>query len=886
MVLLLLTRLGLHAFGRSVEVRLAVSVKSSEYTAEDAGETVERLRRAIAERPMHALLVVAPSIDEEAVRKLQLACDELGLKLLIARVPRVIDRVKLAAVGKAVSEAASARGCEAYRLAKSVRELKELLDVELVETVLRDVAEDLGLLSGLKKLLEPPYAVNELFMDGSIRKYEDLVSAMKWFLFVPRKRVEVGEAFDYVSKSLSRFLIYRRGRKHRGVLALDIESLDKLKEVAAVLHRNGFVEYDPRTGIVDTGVLNPIESRVVKVLNGVFGGVAKLEDLRKFFVEISPNASRIWNAIISILELRGLLCVEDGSGRCPSSPGRGYVVAITSDNVSEYVGSVIESAEALLRDLAELERYGYVVVGKERGYRAFTLRQLASVISDLVAKVRDYSGIDASMAARLANLITNLVSYVREVVVPEVERSRERILALRRELEEIRSRCAELIEALRSMLESYVASNPVEIRFRTLEKLEWAQRRVVEIEGLELGEDEFAKIVEDLWARSRGKSFPFYFDSLATTYHYNYKLYLIHRELSDLVEISSEDGELRVREIVREVPSKLERIVMSVKSSIESVYRVENLEALEQSLRRCETLRGMSELVKKMDVTRIEVKPIDAANCDELAKTVDLVIERWVKSMESSVENVRKAIRLAEEVSKLEKAIVDRMSELATRISRVTTIISRCPALFENSVACSTELDNVKEVVEDAKRVLEELTSGRVEVLSVEDVLRREEDVKRVLENVLNTLSKDMLQNCSKLEEEVRSRLASLTSSAKSLYELLTKLRIEVPRDRLSISDRAMEALRREDYEELCVCMYDLGKLVKELRSLALKSGALEMVDLEVYSQLSELRRGARGRLSLDEAAKAVSERLCMPFERVWSSVVKLVGMRLLEVYL
>jgi len=886
MVLLFSLRLDLKAYGKSVEVGLALAVKSVGYTSDDARETIERLRKALYKTPIHALLVVAPSVEDEAARKLQLACEELGIKLLMGRVPRIIDRVRLGAVGKAISEAASIKKREAHELAKNLQELREFLDVGLVEAVLRDIVEDLGIVGGLKELLEPPYAISELFMDGAIRKYEDVVGAMKWFLSVPRKRVAVTEVFDYVSKNVAGFHVYRRGRKYRGVLTLDIESLDKLKEVAAILHRNGFVEYDPRTGIVDTSRLSPVEERLVKILNNVFNGVAKVEDLRRFFVELSPNASRIWSSILAILELRGLLCVDRGSRRCPGSPGKGYVVSLTGDRVGEYVGEIVEDALSLAKELSELEGYGYVVVGKERGFRAFTVRQLVSVIEDLVSKIRDYSGIDPSMAARLANLLNSLATYVREVILPEIRSARERMLLLRRELDDLYAKCLELVDALRNMLESYVASNNVEIKLGILDKLESARRKLREIEETVFSDEELRKAVEELWTRSRGKAFPFYFDSLAPTYHYNYKLYLVHRELGDLVEISSESGELCVREEVRRVPEKLEKIVMMVRSSIERVYRIENTETLAQTLRRCETLRRVSEFVKKIDVTRIDVDPINAANCDDLSRAVRSIIDRWTKSMRLSMESVKRAAELAEEVFKLERELVERMEELTLRVDRITHILSRCPALFDNSLPCASELDNVKEVVSDAKRMLEELTSREVEISSLSDVLKIEESVRDALKKLLDTLSVGTLQHCSKLEEEVKSKLYSLSSSAKSLYELLNKLRIEVPRERLALSERALEALKRGDYEELCVCMYELGKLVKELRSLALRSGVLEELDLEVYSSLSELKRESRGRLSLDEAAKVVSERLCMPFDRVWSSVVRLIDMRLLEVYL
>ncbi|NPA96735.1 MAG: hypothetical protein GXO32_03945 [Crenarchaeota archaeon] len=868
---------------REVEARVGLYAKASAVTSEDVDELVARLREALRSslRPIHALLIVAPSVDDEAMQKLEAKCRELSLKLIVARVPRVIDRIRLAAVGKAVEEF-SKGVAEPYKLAMDLSKLSTVIDVDTAEVVLRDVVEGLGLADSVRSIAREPIALTEPILTHPINRYEDLVDGMKWFLYAPWSKASVSEFHSYVSANVMRFHLFRRGRK--GLLGLDIESVDKLKDVAAALAKNGLINYDPSTSTVDVTKLSPTEERILKILENVFDGVAHADALRKFFVEASANSDRLWRAILSILELRGLVCVNS-DGKCPDAPGKSYVVLLRGERARKCLESWLGEVEKVVSGIRELEPYGYVVTGKDRGYRAFTLSELASLLQELSSKAREIASIDSATAVRIARLARELAEYSQNIILPEVASARSVMEMLRSRIRDYAYSIEEELKNIRSLLESYVSLSPVSISLGLLEDLRKGLERISEIVTMAIPRDRFLEDIERLWRSSRGKSFPFHFAKLGPVYHFNYKLYLIHTELRKLVEID-ENGELRPSRALEDARSRIEEIENYVKSAIENVVRIGSTADLAETLSRCETLRGLAEFAKGYTMAKIEVEPIAAASVSELHKVVKRIVDEWVERVESDAKIVADLRRLAREVARLEREVVARCRSIEEKMKTVVDLLNTCPTLFDYSTSCSEELDRVKELISHASEVISKLGSDASGIHSLRDVRDRAASVRDTLSKVISELSEERLESCSKLLKEVERRIERLAANVLTLGELVSRLRIETSIPFKEICAEARAAIARKDYSSACELISKLSRAAEELRKLAIGGGLLNHEELDVYTALEDVRSRVRGNLRLSEAIGILVERLNMPYEKVKRLVISLIDKGVLEVYL
>ncbi len=869
--------------GRAV-ARVGVFAKATALTSEDAEDLVKKVREVLRSslHPIHALIVAAPSIDEEALQKLEAASKELSLELAIVRIPRVIDRVRLAAVGRAIEEASQRLGVEPFKLALDMRKLSDVLDVEVAEAVLRDVVEGLSIVDKLRGVAREPIAITEPILSGPLKKHEDLVDAMKWLLYSPWNRARVSDFYSYVRDRVARFHIFK---KKRGLLSLDIESLERFREAVATLARNGFVKYDPESDVVELDMLSPLEERFLRILDSVFDGVASLESMRRFFVDVSINSERVWSAIISILELRGLICIESGEGLCPDAPGKGYVVSLRGERSAKYVATLLERARGFAAKARHLAAFGYVVSGKERGYRAFTLEEMVEFVEELAAKAEEVLSVDASMAVRLARLCLDLAEYGEKAVLPEVSSAREAMESVLARLRDAINRIEEGVRSLEDLLKSYVASNSVEISFGLLNELRKGYERARKLVDEAIPRERFLEEVENLWRSSKGRNFPFHFAKLGPVYHFNYKLYLLHRELKPFVEIGG-DGTLSLSEVVSDAVAEVDRAVKYVKDAIEKVVGVGSLSSLAKELESCETLRELAKFVKEYRMARISVEPISVSSAPELFKAVKRVVDEWLKSVEEDARMVSDIASIAREVAKLEREASERCKSIARRVEVIAGILERCPTVFSYSASCSSELDHVKELIESAVETIRKLGRGEAPVFSLREVRDRARDVREALRKVVSELREEKLENCSKLLEEVRKRVGQLVASARTLSSLLSKLRIEVPTEYLSLCSAALERVDRGDYVAACELIPKLSRVVEEMKRLAMVKGLLSVEELEVFTAISEIKAEAKGVLSLDEAIAILVERLGIPYERVRRLVIGLIDKGVIEVYI
>ncbi len=876
--------LSLPAGGKEVSTYVGIYAKASVILRDDVEELVEKVTSSLRKSPwpIHALIVVAPSIEEEALQKLESWCKDIGLPLVVVRVPRVMDRVRLAAIGKAIEEQAPKLGEEPFKIAIDVRKLSDVIDVDVAEAMLREILESLAIPDRLRDVVKEPVALTEPSLLGPVKRYEDLVDAMKWLLYTPWNKFRVSDAYDYVSSKLAKFHLYRRGRK--GLLSLDIESIERLREVVTTLAKNGLVKYDPSDDYVDVTQLSPLEERLVKVLEKVFDGVAHADRLRKFFVEVATNSDRIWRAILSILELRGVVCVSGSEDSCPDAPGRGYVVLLKGDRASKCVEKWLGYVESFVSRTKELEPYGYIVAGKERGYRAFTLSELIDVLEDLSRRARELLSIDSSLAVRLAKLALELATYGESVVIPEVELARDRIESITARIKELGDELEEGVKGVKDLLESYVAANDVVIELSLLDKLKKAHEVAKEIATKRISPEEFASNIENLWKSCRGKNFPFYFNKLGPVYHFNYKLYQLHAELRDFVEIN-EQGELDLSPSIIESIKWIESAQNYIKSAVEKVVRV-SVDKVAEALEKCETLRNLSKVVKGYEVAKIRIEPIKASTPQELFKIVKRVIDEWSERVEGESRLVSEIMALASEVSRLEREAMDRCKSVASRIESVAELLEKCPTIFDSASACHSELDNVKKLISEAMNVIKSLSEYEAEAYTLREVRDRVKEVHDVLQKVVSELREDKLENCSKLLKEVARKVEQLVSNVYTLGALLARLRIETSIPYRKACTEALEKLKRGEYGGVCESIASLSRIVEEMKKLALSRGALNHEELDVYTALDEIRGRAKGRLRLDEAIEILVERLNMPYEYVKKVVIGLIEKGVLDVYI
>ncbi len=835
-------------------------------------------------KPVHLVVVVSgTNIDGYVSRGLH-ELEVLGIELVTVNIGKLMDRIQIAALGRILAECSSIKNVDRVELVKNIDQIatlcSDLIYPEEFVAKLRTIVEELGLAEAIDRAIER-VSLKELGLMDPMKSYDDYVNAMKWVFSVPKNSMSVEEVWNYVSGTLARYRIFGE-RSH--VLALDIESVEQLRRYVEVLAKEGFIEFDGSTIVADK--LHPYEDRILKVLKNVYGGSCREEQLKRIFVPMTSQFENVWNAILSILELRGFIVRENG-----------YIKIISVEDAKKFVDELYAYVKNLYeRDRELVRRFGYVVSAKQRQWNAFTARAMLNQALQLVEAARNSLAIDHRLAVRIARIAREIVDYYTDNIRPLIEESERLIKRIETTIAAARREASELLNAISSLLSRYIVGKPITLSLNLVEDLEKALEKMKSIVESEIDEDTLRKDIETLW-RSYRKSevvnFPFYIRKLGPLYRYNYKLYKIVTELSDVIQFEGGDPDLctRIKQSMERLHNLIEYVREAVESSIDLVkLRTELLQLLERS----ELTKHLKKYIESIDVLKLsidsDVKRFESV--EELEIFVKDLVERWRKNVVGLRDCMNRVSNLVKRVEELENELTKLVSDVETKLSRYREFLDRCSVLYDYGMECEKELSEMAKKLSDIMEWLKSVVNGEIEIRSIEDVEEVLRGIAANLDNAKRMLSLDNLVRCRKLVEEVMTKLRAKLSCAKALSDVAKELVERGASEAKTLLSEINEIYRKItsegiDIVKACELSVKLDGVVEKVRKFIVNSGVLTHDELEVYKTLMQVRHeDRRSAIRFSEAVNIIAERLGMDRDSVKKAMLKLIEKELVEVYI
>jgi len=824
-----------------------------------------------------------PEVEVE-LRKLE---QGFAVKIVNLVVARLIDRIQLAAVGRSVWE--SSEDGKPYIHAVNVgkgNDLAKVVDVYELRTKLRELWDSLSLERWIEEALKPPLALEDLVFEPPISSYKDFINALKWVLSIPWRRATVNEVFNYVTRELMAFHIYGT---RKGVLALDIESPERLEEYLRVLARQRFVELN--NGEVVPDILSPYEQRIIDILSKVFEGEAPEEVLKEFFIVMSPNADRTWETIMNALEARAIICrgsaIEiEKLGIKPSIGGKSIVVLLASPErakavVSEWRKHILSIIE---RDRELATRFGYVVSSKERRWSGFTVSKLFDIARNYMETALKVLDFDIQQGLRLAKLALDIIDYYESDLRPLIVKSEEIVRRLRYEISHAVNNISERLKMLEDLLTSYISVEKVAIRFDVVNELNKALKVIDDVINKTFSEDELSQGLTELWGKYRGKDFPFYFRGRGPLYLYNYKLWILHERLRNLVDIASQG--LALKPEIGMVIDRLESLVNHVKSAIEQARSVAaDRDALMRKLASSEILAPLSDSVHVIELTRLSVKDIEASSIEELERVMRNIVATWRSHTETIASKLGDLLKSIDAVVSLEEELTNRAKHLHNEVARYKLLIDSCGHIYDSAPHCYREIEKIGEIVNVALEKLKRIRDAIVQEkpLTIDELRKVVLGVKQNLEEIHRELMSYGLGECKRLDNEVANSIDALVLRARSLVRLVSR---NQNRGIIEEVERAIEKARRVGLNvEVCNVVSELNALLRKLRETVLGSGALSNEEIEVYVALMHIKN-SRKSLRLSEAVEMLSQRLGIDRVEIKRRLLSLIEKDIVDVYL
>ncbi len=839
-------------------------------------------------KPIHIVMLLhvgsaEPEVEVE-LRKLE---QDFAVKIVNLIVARLIDRIQLAAVGRSIWE--GSEDGKPYIHAMNVSrdsDLAKIVDVQELRAKLRELWDSLSLERWIEEALKPPLALEDLVFEPPISSYKDFINALKWALSIPWRRASIDEVFNHVTRELMAFHIYGT---RRGILTLDIESSERLREYLRVLARHGFVELD--NGEVEPDTLSPYERRVIDILSKVFGGEASEEVLKEFFIAMSPNADRVWETVMNALEARALICrgstVEiERLGIKPSAGGKSVVVLLATPErartvVSEWRKRILSIIE---RDQELAMRFGYIVSAKERKWSGFTVSKLFNTARNYMETALKVLDFDVQQGLRLAKLALDVVEYYESDLRPLVVKSEEIVRRLRYEISHAVNNIGERLRMLEDLLSSYISVEKVTIRFDIVNELSRALKVIDDVIVRIFSEEDLAQGLAELWRKYRGKDFPFYFRGRGPLYLYNYKLWFLHEELRNLVDVASQG--LALKPEIGIIINRLESLVNYVKSAIEQARSVAaDRDALIKKLASSEILAPLAGCIHVIELTRLNVRDIEASSVEELERVVRNIVATWRSHTETIASKLSDLLKSIDAVVALEEELTKRAEHLHDEVARYKLLIDGCGHIYDSAPLCYKEIEKIGEIV---NAVLEKLKRIRNAVaqekpLTIDELRKTVLEVKQNLEEIHRELLTCSLGECKRLDNEVASSIDALIMRARSLARLVSRSQ---GREIIEEVEGVIEKARRVGLSvEVCSVVSELNALLRKLREAVLGSGALSNEEIEAYVALMSIKN-SRKSLRLSEAVEMLSQRLGLDRAEVKRRLLSLIEKDVVDVYL
>ena len=876
---------------RSVKLCALLYATTKKLTKQD----IEYINRLLAKtqcsvKPVHMVLLLHTGVvDSEVVIELPNLEQRYAVKIVDIPMVRLMDRIQLAAIGRSIWE--SAEDGKPYLHAINIAkygEISKIVDLYELVAKLRELWDSLSLEHAIESILRQPFALEDLALEPPLSSYKDYVNALRWALATPRRQASISEIFTHVVHELTSLHIY--GTK-RSLLGLDIESPARLREYLRILARYGFVRLEGENVIPD--VLSPYEQRVVDILLRIFNGIARESMLKKFFIAMSQNADRVWETVISALETRALIC--RGKLQDVKKMGIDLTLNVDSDDVvillaiPERARKVVDEwykhiLYVIERDRELATKFGYVVSSKERRYNWLSMSKFFNTVMNYIEMARKALDFDIQQGLRLARLALDMVEYYEDELRPLMQESEKRIKKLKHGILATINDITERIRMLEELLSSYIFTEKISIDLLIVNELNDAVRLLDEIVERRFSDAEVVKELDDLWKRYRGKEFPFYFKGQGPLYMFNYKLWLVHSKLRNLVEIDRSG--IAIRQYFRDAVEKLEKLVDYVKKAIEEAENVDaDRGALAEKLRSSEILASLAGIVDRIEFTRLKPTKFRVSTVEELERLVRDSISSWHAHIRSIAVKLAELQSAVDKVTALEEGLARHAAKLQQEIERYKELIDSCGNVFEHAPQCYREIELVGQIVNRVLSKLEKMQreyTNSSKTLSIDDIKRVVMTVSNELSEAMRELSSATLTGCKHLAEETINKVKTLAMQIRSLSTLLQH------KDATSTTelDARLKGLSNISPDSsVCAVIGDMYMQLKELRKRILESNVLNSDEIEVYVALTDIKSSRRS-LRFSEAVELISQRLGIERTKVKSVLLSLISKDLIEAYL
>lgn len=876
---------------RSVKLCVLLYAMTKKLTKQD----IEYINRLLAKtqcsvKPVHMVLLLhTGAVDSEVVIELPNLEQRYAVKIVDIPMVRLMDRIQLAAIGRSIWE--SAEDGKPYLHAINIAkygEISKIVDLYELVAKLRELWDSLSLEHAIESILRQPFALEDLALEPPLSSYKDYVNALRWALATPRRQASISEIFTHVVHELTSLHIY--GTK-RSLLGLDIESPARLREYLRILARYGFVRLEGENVIPD--VLSPYEQRVVDILLRIFNGIARESMLKKFFIAMSQNADRVWETVISTLETRALIC--RGKPQDIKRMGIDLTPGVDSDDVvvllaiPERARKVVDEwykhiLSVIERDRELATKFGYIVSSKERRYNWLNISKFFNTVMHYIEMARKALDFDIQQGLRLARLALDMVEYYEDELRPLMQESEKRIKKLKHGILATINDITERLRMLEELLSSYIFTEKISIDLLIVNELNDAVRLLNEIVEKRFSDAEVVKELDDLWKRYRGKEFPFYFKGQGPLYMFNYKLWLVHSKLRNLVEIDRSG--IAIRQYFRDAVERLEKLVDYVKKAIEEAENVDaDRGALAEKLRSSEILASLAGIVDRIEFTRLKPTKFRVSTVEELERLVRDSISSWHAHIRSIAVKLAELQSAVDRVTALEEGLARHAAKLKQEIERYKGLIDSCGNVFEHAPQCYREIELVGQIVNRVLSKLEKMQreyTNSSKTLSIDDIKRVVMTVSNELSEAMRELSSATLTGCKHLAEETINKVKTLAMQIRSLSTLLqhkdTTNTTELDARLKGLSNILPDS-------SVCAVIGDMYMQLKELRKRILESNVLNSDEIEVYVALTDIKSSRRS-LRFSEAVELISQRLGIERTKVKSVLLSLISKDLIEAYL
>ncbi len=838
-------RLVVEVPGYRAHARILVYSVGGQVTAGEA-ERIESLVTGLVLsgwRP-HAVVVVAYGGVEEAARE-RLANLErtLFMKTVVASIPSLTLRLKLAALGVKLLEG-SKNLDEALRAAARIHEAGQAgslgLDPLRLQALLREAAEELSITRRVRKALEEgvdgtPLLLKDPTLGYDVEKPTELAGALRYFLVVPSVKTTPSQALKTAHDYVMRYHVYRHAGEGRGLLSPDIDrrEVTTLERYTTLLIANGFLER--LNGELRIDVLSPLEKAVLTALEqlGAYNEPVQAGQVWRILVDATSNPGTK-RMVLQSLMYRGLIEVQ---GR-RIDPEKSRVRLVRPEEAKQ----VLEEARQALEDLKSnpiLREWGYIASAKARDYRVGSLVDLTRKLEAVVTVAENALRVgNHLMALRLARTVMDLVDYVRTDLLERVEKAARKVQELRASLNDVLESVVNVRTALENVVSRYVAGRRVGVKLDVEEALRRALNAIDRVRGLVFSEQELEKIMSELWsealtrsAREPGKHTPFYINGLGPSLEFNVKLWLALRELKEL-KVVDDIAEPRISSRLLRRVEEAEKLLETVRALVE---------------RRSELLARVR--AGNEGFPHIEVP--EEVSLDELSRFV----EEWRKTVEAELTELARLVELRERVESLK--------------SRVRSYVETVRELAAKAIELARALRDVDSI--EAPKLEEKARDGLELVSKAERLVSV--DAGEAVDRLLGEL------------ENVENMLATLTGELKSMVTAATE-RVRVEARRLREEVRALSQLVGA---RLTVPSGDTPEALKQLKSL-LESLALEvrktkaLSEIEVSALLALMEiKAAKGEVLLSEAASYIASRLGVDARNARKLLIALIDKGLVE---